>query len=69
MNLGEELTPNTACGSARGATPEVSLFEENNLETGNPRQVVGDTTTNDASTDDADVCPLWHAAPLPHPPM
>jgi hypothetical protein len=55
MDLGEELAPDTACRTARGATGEVSLFKQKNFETGVPCQMVGDTTADYASPDDADV--------------
>jgi hypothetical protein len=55
MNLGKKLAPDTPRRTARGATAEVSLFQQKNFETGIPCQMVGDTTPDDASPDDADV--------------
>jgi hypothetical protein len=55
MDLGEELAPDTPRRTARGATAKVSLFQQKNFKTGIPCQMVGDTTPDDASPDDADV--------------
>ena len=55
MDLGKELAPDTPRRTARRATAKVSLFQQKNFETGIPCQMVGDTTPDDASPDDADV--------------